>query len=85
MIDQPGLGGRHRNRDGEISRKHGNTRVATLRLVYGRHFAPGFAADAELADVLEALDKSSLSQLVHDHDFGHLGGKIARAVDTAGH
>ena len=79
MVDQPGLDGRHRNRDGEISRKHGNTRVSTLRLIYGRQFAPGFPDDAELADVLHALDRSSLSQLVHDNDFGHLGGKIARA------
>jgi hypothetical protein len=77
-MEQPGLNGRHRNRDGEISRKHGNTRVATLRVIYGSHFAAGFAPDTQLAEVLATLDEPSLSKLVHDHDYGHLAGKIAR-------
>jgi hypothetical protein len=38
MVDQPGLHRRHRNQDGEISRKHGNTRVSTLRRIYGTKF-----------------------------------------------
>jgi hypothetical protein len=28
---QPGLDGRHRDADGEISKKHGNTLIMTLR------------------------------------------------------
>ncbi len=35
-MSKPGLDGRHRNKDGEISGKHGNTLVRTLRKVYGR-------------------------------------------------
>jgi len=38
---ESGLNGRHRDKDGEISRKHGNTLVSTLRKIYG----PSFAAD----------------------------------------
>jgi hypothetical protein len=32
---QPGLDGRHRDADGEISKKHGNTLISTLRAKYG--------------------------------------------------
>ena len=32
-MSKPGLDGRHRNKDGEISGKHGNTLVRTLRKV----------------------------------------------------
>ena len=35
---QPGLDGRHRDADGRISEKHGNTRVDTLRDRYGDGF-----------------------------------------------
>lgn len=79
MVTQPGLHGRHRNRDGEISRKHGDTHVATLRRIYGASFAKGFADDDRLSDVLETLDEPSLSKMVHDHEYGHLAGKIAAA------
>jgi hypothetical protein len=34
---------RHRNKDGEISRKRGNALVGTLRKIYGSSFAPGRA------------------------------------------
>ena len=75
-MQQPGLHGRHRDKNGEISRKHGNTLMRTLRRVYGRSFAPGFDDNAKLSEVLETLDEHSLSQLVHDHEGGHLPGKI---------
>jgi hypothetical protein len=32
---------RHRDKNGEISRKHGNTLVSTLRRIYGPSFAAG--------------------------------------------
>jgi len=32
------LDNRHRNKDGEISGKHGNTLIRTLRKVYGQSF-----------------------------------------------
>ena len=30
---------RHRDKNGEISKKHGNTLIGTLRKTYGPHFA----------------------------------------------
>jgi len=42
-MKEPGLDDRHRDKDGEISRKHGNTLVRTLRQIYGQSFASGFA------------------------------------------
>jgi len=41
-MSKPGLDGRHRNKDGEISGKSGNTLVRTLRKVYGQGFAAGY-------------------------------------------
>jgi hypothetical protein len=74
---QPGLHGRHRDKNGEISRKHGNTLVGSLRRIYGPGFAKGVEDRATLSEVLATLDESSLSQLVHDHEHGHLENKIA--------
>ena len=67
-----GLHSRHRNKDGEISRKHGNTLIRTLRKTYGRDFAPGCADDEKLSDVLHRLDEPSLSKLIRDHEAGKL-------------
>jgi hypothetical protein len=78
-MDQPGLQDRHRNRDGEISRKHGNTLIHTLRRVYGAGFAQGAADEERLEEVLARLDERSLSQLVEDHEGGKLEGQIADA------
>ena len=54
---------RHRERSGEISRKHGNTLIRTLRKTYGESFAPGCADSAKLSDVLSKLDDTSLGHL----------------------
>ena len=43
---------RHRNKDGEISGKHGNTLVRTLRKIYGQGFAAGYPETAKLSEVL---------------------------------
>ncbi len=75
-----GLDGRHRDHDGEISKKHGNTLVSTLRKIYGSGFAAGHPDTAKLSDVLLELNETSLSQLRHDHGPGHLDKKIARAL-----
>jgi hypothetical protein len=40
--------------------------VATLRQIYGQHFAPECPAGAKLEDVLHRLDEPSLTKLVHD-------------------
>jgi hypothetical protein len=65
-MKQPGLDGRHRDQDGEISRKHGNTLVSTLRQTYGKNFAPGIDGSVKLSSVLRQLDEPSLSQLARD-------------------
>lgn len=62
--NQPGLDGRHRDANGRISEKHGNTRVHTLRDTYGEGFAAGVRGDAHLRTVLDRTGASSLSQLV---------------------
>ena len=47
---QPGLDGRHRDTNGRISEKHGNTRVDTLRsLPAGSRIEDGRNASNELA------------------------------------
>lgn len=75
----PGLQGRHRDQGGELSKKHGNTLVRTLRKVYGDHFAEGWGAKEKLADILHELDEPSLSKLVHDYEHGNLHEKIGGA------
>jgi len=64
MTKQPGLDGRHRDVDGRISQKHGNTLVGTLRETYGDDFAQGIRSDAKLSTVLERTGAASLSELL---------------------
>ncbi|MGZ5872651.1 MAG: hypothetical protein ACXWKP_11130 [Bradyrhizobium sp.] len=78
-MSKPGLDNRHRNKDGEISQKHGNTLLRTLRKIYGQSFAAGYPETDKLGDVLLQLNETSLSQLRRDHETGHLGHKIAQA------
>ena len=78
-MQQPGLHGRHRDKNGEISRKHGNTLVSTLRKIYGPSFAPGAQSGEKLSEVLVGMDEPSLTKLVHDHERGDLEGKVAAA------
>jgi hypothetical protein len=63
---------RYRDKDGEISRKHGNTLVGRLRISYGSGFAQGCANDDKLSDVLAKLDERSLYKLVRDYKTGML-------------
>lgn len=77
-MQQPGLDQRHRDKNGEISRKHGNTLIRTLRRIYGQHFAAGESDNAKLSDVLHRLDERSLTALVHDHNSGALQSKITQ-------
>lgn len=64
---------RHRDKNGEMSRKHGNTLIRTLRRHYGAEFAPGCADTQKLSDVFERVDELSVSKLVRDHERGKLG------------
>jgi hypothetical protein len=75
-MKETGLDHRHRDKDGAISKKHGNTLVGTLRKIYGKGFAAGYPDTTELSEVLHQLNETSLSQLRRDHDTGHLGHKI---------
>jgi len=59
---QPGLDQRHRDVDGEISRKHGNTQVGTLRQTYGTDFAAGRRSDMKLSTLLDQSGAPSLRQ-----------------------
>jgi hypothetical protein len=79
-MKEHGLDGRHRDKNGEISKKHGNTSLATLRTIYGQTFAAGQPESAKLSDVLQHLNETSLGQLVHDHKNGHLQKKIRDAL-----
>jgi hypothetical protein len=74
-----GIDDRHRDKSGEISRKHGNTLVRNLRNIYGQTFAAGQPETAKLSNVLRDLNDTSLNQLVRDHATGHLEKKIDEA------
>ena len=74
-----GLDNCHRNQDGQISSKHGNTLIRTLRKIYGQNFAAGYPETEKLSEVLLQLNEASLSQLRRDHETGHLEHKIANA------
>ncbi len=56
---QPGLDSRHRDADGRISTKHSNTRVDTLRGIYGDNFAPDVRGDMHLGTLLERNNAES--------------------------
>ena len=68
---------RHRDKNGQMSRKHGNTLVSTLRGIYGPTFAPNCQPTAMLSDVRAELDEPSLTHLVHDEEADRLHEKIA--------
>lgn len=61
MSKQPGLDGRHRDDDGQIRHKNGNTLVQTLRDIYGDGFAKGHRSDMKLETFLERTGFNSLS------------------------
>jgi hypothetical protein len=63
---------RHRDKNGEIGKKHGNTLIRTLRKSYGANFAHGCRDDETLGEVLHRLDEPSLSKLIKDHGSGKL-------------
>jgi hypothetical protein len=78
-MSKSGFDGRHRNHDGEISHKHGNVIIGTLRKIYGQGFAAGYPATEKLSEVLYQLNETSLNQLRRDHETGHLDHRIAKA------
>jgi hypothetical protein len=83
-MSKPGLDGRHRNKDGEISGKHGNTLVRTLRKMYGQGFAAGYPETAKLSEVMLQLNETSLSQLRRDHEIGPLRAQDCSGIEMKG-
>ncbi|MGH9607316.1 MAG: DUF2442 domain-containing protein [Terracidiphilus sp.] len=63
------LDGRHRDKDGRIDEKRGDTLVRTLRKEYGEDFLPDWSSNAKLATVLRETDMS-LTELVRQHRRG---------------
>jgi hypothetical protein len=68
MTKQPGLDGRHRDADGQIHHKMGNTRIATLRETYGDDFAAGRRSDMKLENLLAETGARSLSDFRKRYD-----------------
>ncbi|MGL5168632.1 MAG: hypothetical protein ACRC9K_22350 [Afipia sp.] len=56
------LDGRHRDKSGQIDRKHGNTLVGSLRKTYGEHFAAGRRKDMMLKTLLAETKTASLHE-----------------------
>lgn len=68
MAKQPGLDGRHRDKDGDIHRKMGNTLVGTLRKTYGDDFAEGRRSDMKLENLLKDTGAKSLTDFRKNFD-----------------
>jgi hypothetical protein len=64
-----GLDGRHRDNDGRIEEKKGNTRVRTLGETYGENFLRDWHGNAKLSTVRDEADMS-LTELVRQHRRG---------------
>ena len=74
---------RHRDKSGEISQKHGNTLIRTLRITYGPRFAKDCDGDERLSEVLEKMDELSLSKLVRDYEAGLLPIRLKARICMA--
>jgi hypothetical protein len=61
------LDGRHRDTTGRIDRKHGNTRLGSLRKTYGEHFAAGRRSDMLLKTLLAETGVESLHSYLRKH------------------
>jgi hypothetical protein len=68
MAKQPGLDNRHRDNSGQTREKNGNTRIDTLRDIYGPDFASGLRGDAHLRTLLDRTGNNSLSDYLKDRN-----------------
>jgi hypothetical protein len=66
MARQPGLDNRHRDNSGQTREKNGNTRIDTLREMYGPGFAAGLRGDAHLRTLLDRAGCNSLSDYLRN-------------------
>ena len=62
-----GQDGRHRDKTGKIDKKHGNTRIGSLRKEYGPGFAKGRRKDMMLKTLLEETGSASLHEYLRHH------------------
>jgi hypothetical protein len=62
-----GLDHRHRDKSGKIEKKHGNTRVGSLRKEYGPGFAKGHRKDMMLKTLLKQTGSASLHDYLKHH------------------
>jgi hypothetical protein len=62
-----GLDGRHSDKGGKIEKKHGNTRVGSLRKEYGGSFAKGHRKDMMLKTLLKETGSASLHEYLRHH------------------
>jgi len=62
-----GLDRRHRDRSGRIEKKHGHTRVGSLRKEYGPKFAKGRRKDMMLKTLLKETGTASLHEYLRRH------------------
>jgi hypothetical protein len=68
MAKQPGLDNRHRDKSGQTREKNSNTRIDTLRDIYGPYFAPGLRGDAHLGTLLDRSGSESLSDYLRNRN-----------------
>jgi hypothetical protein len=61
----------------EISGKHGNIPVRTLRKIYGQGFSAEYPETAQLSEVMPQFNETPPSQLRRDREAHHLKYKIA--------
>jgi hypothetical protein len=57
-----GLDQRYRDLDGVIRQKNANTRIDTLRKIYGDNFAKGYRGNMKLDTLLEHAGTKTLSE-----------------------
>jgi hypothetical protein len=74
---------RHRDKNGQISHRHGSVHLGTLRRIYGRGFAASLSPDTTLYELLGLIGPNSLSEmhlkmLQQDYDDGLLARKIGK-------
>jgi hypothetical protein len=68
MAKQPGLDNRHRDNSGQTREKNSNTRIDTLRDIYGPDFAPGLRGDTHLRTLLDRTGSNSLSDYLRNRN-----------------
>jgi hypothetical protein len=61
------LDDRSRDEDGQIRRKRSDTKVETLREIYGPNFAPNVRSDMELGTLLDRTGAESLDDYLKNH------------------